>query len=136
MDWEVLAGVGGGLVFCLLMFHEIRLFIEGRNGKSKKKNDEDTAALSIYTKCKEFLDKDVPTLVMQINKLYDWHNKMDEDNVPVWYVRRSFEDSILALNSTLEKLALILNKSMSIQERMEERLSTKLDAVLAGKNKE
>ena len=38
-----------------------------------------------------------------IRELHQWHAKTDQDGVPVWYVRQSFEDAIVRLADNIEK---------------------------------
>ena len=39
----------------------------------------------------------------QIRELHQWHAKTDQDGVPVWYVRQSFEEAIVRLADNIEK---------------------------------
>ena len=41
-------------------------------------------------------------LCRQVNDLWVWHNKEDDDGVKVWYVRRSLENAIEKLCSISE----------------------------------
>ncbi len=39
----------------------------------------------------------------QVAELHKWHDKTDQDGVPVWYVRSTIEQAILALSANVEK---------------------------------
>jgi hypothetical protein len=54
----------------------------------------------------------------QIRDLYVWHSKTDEDGVPVWYVRRSLEDTIVKLAENMEKQTELLRVMVENQKQM------------------
>lgn len=54
----------------------------------------------------------------QIRDLYVWHSKTDEDGVPVWYVRRSLEDTIIKLAENMEKQTELLRIMVDNQKQM------------------
>lgn len=51
--------------------------------------------------------------------LYNWHNKTDEDGVPVWYVRRSLESAIERLAENIQLQTEILRSMMNELKMMQ-----------------
>ena len=48
---------------------------------------------------------DLKKLCDQTSDLHRWHNKDDADGVKVWYIRKSFSDSVEKLASAIKVLA-------------------------------
>lgn len=46
----------------------------------------------------------------QVKQLYDWHDRMDDDGVPVWYVRKSLENAIAELVVAINKQSQLLQR--------------------------
>jgi hypothetical protein len=61
--------------------------------------------------------------VKQIDQLWNWHNKTDQDGVPVWYVRKSLEDVIYKLSENIENQ----NKLMESNTRILKSLVDKIE---------
>lgn len=81
-------GVGGILLVLVL-----RMVFDFLKEMKKAKKPEEEACI--------FSQKDR-------NVLYDlhrWHDRMDEDGVPVWYVRSSLEGNVKQLTVAIEQLA-------------------------------
>lgn len=49
-------------------------------------------------------------MAKQVQDLYDWHSKTDDDGVKVWYVRRSLEKAIDKLGDNLELQTKLLSE--------------------------
>lgn len=47
-------------------------------------------------------------LCRQVNDLWVWHNKEDDDGVKVWYVRRSLENAIEKLAEAIDTQSNVL----------------------------
>jgi len=60
-----------------------------------------------------------------VKKMHDLHNVVDEDGVPVWYVRKSMEASLTSLDKTITRLSSIMDSHYKILERIEDRLYDK-----------
>ena len=54
----------------------------------------------------------------QIEQLWNWHNKTDQDGVPVWYVRKSLEDVIFKLSENLENQNRLIESNSRILESL------------------
>lgn len=83
-------GIGG--IFAIMVIREVLSFLRARNGGGPS------------------------SIAKQVDDLWTWHNVRDGDGVPVWYVRRSLEESIAKLADSIEKL-------VEIQRAMSARLS-------------
>ena len=58
-----------------------------------------------------------PTEQAHLQRLFEMHNKTDADGVPIWYVRRSLEDAIKELTTSISQQTSLL---ASIQGREKE----------------
>lgn len=56
----------------------------------------------------------------KVDDLHDWHNKTDPDGVPLWYVRRSLEESIRELGEKIYLQIEIQTEILRHMEKMEE----------------
>lgn len=63
----------------------------------------------------------VSTIKDKVDDLYDWHNKTDGDGIPLWYVRRSLEESIRELGEKIYLQIEVQTKILRHLERMEQR---------------
>ena len=61
-----------------------------------------------------------PLTAQKIDSLYEWHNRMDPDGLPVWYMPRS-------LSQTLEKQTKVLEKQTLAIERLVVRIESMND---------
>ena len=53
---------------------------------------------------------DLPKMARQIDELWRWHSKEDEEGVKVWYVRRSLEESLKTLAKNIGQQTTILEQ--------------------------
>ncbi len=69
-------------------------------------------------------DKDYLTTEqhMMLKALYDLHNHIDKDGVPLWYVPRSWADTQKEIVTELRMVTEIQKKTLDIIERLERRL--------------
>lgn len=80
MDQMILQiGVGGALA--LLVIREVLTFLKERGPQP---GDD---------------------MYQMVKDLHEWHAVADQDGVKVWYVRRSLEEAVEKLATTIEKLA-------------------------------
>ncbi len=56
----------------------------------------------------------------KVDDLHDWHDKRDADGVPLWYVRRSLEDSIKDLGEKICQQIEVQTKILQHMQKMEE----------------
>lgn len=92
-DWQNLTAGG---VLALLIIREVLGFL-------KTKNASPPCAF-----CKE-----CKLMAKQIQTLYDWHDVSDEDNVKVWYVRKSLERHIGELTQVVRNLNALLTQTLN-----------------------
>ena len=61
-----------------------------------------------------------PAIKDKVDDLYEWHNKTDADGVPLWYVRRSLEQSIKDLGEKIYLQIEVQTEILRHMEKMEE----------------
>lgn len=106
-DMMTQLGVGG--ILAILMVREVLNFLKSKqptqNGETQR----------LFVK----LDQ----VTRHVADLHKWHDKTDEDGVPVWYIRRSFEDAVEKLADAVTQLA----ASSSVQTKVLEDLVRKVE---------
>ena len=86
---------------------------ERRNAVVQKGKDE------LFKKVCVKIDKQDEVLSIMRKKLedlHDWHNVVDEDNVKVWYIRKSLERSMERLAENIDKQTEILRELLQEQK--------------------
>lgn len=81
-----------------------------------KKNNEKTSEL-VNDEC----EKNFKTLLhnkKKIDELHLWHDRQDEEGVPVWYVRNSLEKTVERLAEAVESLATSANMQLRSHEAL------------------
>ena len=53
---------------------------------------------------------DLARMAYRIDELYKWHDRTDEEGVPVWYVRKSLEQAIAKMAENSEQQTQLLAK--------------------------
>lgn len=59
--------------------------------------------------------KAMKLLMSQVRDLYDWHNRRDNEGVPVWYVRKSLEDAVSKLAENIGTQTQVLQNIATLQ---------------------
>ena len=59
----------------------------------------------------------------RIKKLYDQHNKYDEDGKPLWYVPRSWQTTQIEISNNLRDVAESQHRVSDCMERLENKLN-------------
>lgn len=88
---ELIVQIGVGGIFAILVLREVFGFLGRYRGGNHKENIERRIG-------------GVHERMWKVDKLYDWHNARDEEGVPVWYVRKSLEQAIKNLSSSIDVL--------------------------------
>jgi len=88
-----------------------------------------------YVSIKE-IRRNVEELHDAVKDLYQWHNKEDDEGVKIWYVRKSLEDNIKRLPTTLEKQKEVLESLVKIFDQIQTDLVCIKNKVVIGKEKE
>jgi len=115
-------------LFAGLAFYVIKNLLDIVRGQLNKKNIPAPAAESASKETSRVSIQNIETEVKQINHclkdredsyfemynkvnvLHKWHDKTDEDGVPVWYVRRSLEDAIIKLGESIDNQTKVFTK--------------------------
>lgn len=97
---ELLGQVGVAGILIVLVLRTVFDFLKAKkNGGS---NGRTEAKVAVMLRKFDAMEK-------KIEDLHVWHAKTDPDGVPVWYVRRSLEDAVLALTSVLSDVKNVLS---------------------------
>lgn len=65
----------------------------------------------------------VSTIERNIHDLWEWHSVKDNDGIPIWYVRRSFEETIVKLKQSIDNLEKTFSETnKSIYQDIDDRL--------------
>lgn len=69
------------------------------------------------------IDLKISDVEKKTHDLWDWHAVKDSDGVPLWYVRRSLEESILKLEASVGSLQLNMTEvNISLRTDLKDRL--------------
>lgn len=102
-------GVGG--IFAILVIREVLNFLKSR-----------TATVSESPSPSSCLTLEEHKLIRQMHEwtrdLYNWHNVSDEEGVKIWYVRKSLEDVVDRLATTIEKLSEVQRAEFDVLKEM------------------
>jgi len=102
---ELLMQLGVGGIFTVLVLREVFAYLQRKEGK----NGEPPGSQKWKWK---------------IDKLYDWHNALDDEGVPIWYVRKSLEEAIKTLTSSINTLHASIREQNALINRMIERIES------------
>jgi len=105
---DLIAQVGVGGIFAVLVIREVLNFLTKRNGADKDKGGKlDRVILAALQEMKPKLDE-----------LHKWHDQRDQDGVPVWYIRRSLEEAVDKLAESQQMLSDNIRNMTIILERL------------------
>lgn len=116
-------GVGGILVVLVLRIVFDFLKDKKRTGTSTFK--EITCSDLIVKEVQETLIlskaiiKKLDKMEQTEDKLFDMHNKCDEDGLPLWYMPRSMKDILVKMEDTLQELTNVIRTNTAILVRLE-----------------
>ncbi len=108
-------GVGGILIF--LFMKQMFEYLKSRDDK-KKNGNRSEATGDIFALLRN--------IEAQTRDLHNWHDAKDEDQVFVWYVRKSLERQIEKLAGAVEKMSAASEKQTGV---VEEALGAILEAL-------
>ena len=119
MDSKLLE-LGIGLVAAIMVIREVLGFLD----RKKTHNGNDSNSLNGHGAVMNEHVNDVRFAVSKVKEkvddLHDWHDKRDADGVPLWYVRRSLEDSIKDLGEKICQQIEVQTKILQHMQKMEE----------------
>ena len=104
---SLLLQLGVGAAVAILILREVFNFLSKLRDKSKPSDDEKRIEL-------------LHMIRARVDELYKWHDVKDEDQVYVWYVRKSLEREIGKLCDAVNKLEQAANRQASAIERLVE----------------
>jgi len=107
-------GAGGGVVFIILTT-VFGFLLKWQ--KNKYDNTPSTKMVPKTISSSEF--KEVHNWTRD---LYNWHNRMDEDGIPVWYVSRAHLTALQEIQKTLAALQMISEAQFKLLEKIEDRI--------------
>lgn len=105
--------LGVGLIAALMVIREVLNFLDKKRGGS----DDGGAVMSEHV---SDVKGSVTAIKDKVDDLYEWHNKTDADGVPLWYVRRSLEQSIKDLGEKIYLQIEVQTEILRHMEKMEE----------------
>jgi hypothetical protein len=117
MDARLLE-LGVGFIAALMVIREVLGFLE------KKKNGSAGHSFIMNEHVND-VKGTVSAIKDKVDDLYDWHNKTDADGIPLWYVRRSLEESIRELGEKIYLQIEIQTEILRHMEKMEEHYRSK-----------
>jgi len=109
---ELLLQLGVGGIFAILVLKEVFGFLGKYKGGNHKANIERRIG-------------GVHERMWKVDKLYDWHNAQDEEGVPIWYVRKSLEQAIKNLSSSID----VLHESIREQNLLINKMIEKFESL-------
>lgn len=105
--------LGVGLIAAIMVIREVLNFLD------KKRGGEGGHDPLIGEHVSD-VKGSVTSIKDKVDDLYEWHNKTDADGVPLWYVRRSLEESIKALGEKIYLQVEVQTEILRHMEKMEE----------------
>ncbi len=105
--------LGVGLIAALMVIREVLNFLDKKRGGE---GDGDAVMSEHVSDVKG----SVTAIKDKVDDLYEWHNKTDADGVPLWYVRRSLEQSIKELGEKIYLQIEVQTEILRHMEKMEE----------------
>ncbi len=112
MDARLLE-LGVGFIAAIMVIREVLGFLEKRKngwgGQSFIMNEHVNDVRGAVSAIKD-----------KVDDLHEWHNKTDADGIPLWYVRRSLEESIRDLGEKIYLQIEIQTEILRHMEKMEE----------------
>lgn len=106
--------LGVGLIAAIMVIREVLNFIE----RKKNGSGHDGALMNEHV---NDVRGAVSVIKDKVDDLHEWHNKTDADGIPLWYVRRSLEESIKDLGEKIYLQIEMQTKILRHMERMEQR---------------
>ncbi len=98
MEGIATTGVGMAAIATVYILKTVFEFVEKMNARKVERTE---GARGFGLKDRKLLEE-----------LARLHNQFDQDGVPVWYVRRSLEDSVVKLSKAIEHLVRSQDKQM------------------------
>ena len=112
MDARLLE-LGVGFIAAIMVIREVLSFLE------KKKNGGSGQSIIMNEHVNDVRGA-VSAIKEKVDDLHEWHNKTDADGIPLWYVRRSLEESIRELGEKIYLQIEIQTEILRHMEKMEE----------------
>jgi hypothetical protein len=104
---SILLQLGVGGIFAIMVIREVLGFLRDRKGGATSEEGAKTRELVHQVKSK-------------LDELHKWHDVRDDEQVPVWYVRKSLEREIGKLCEAVGKLEQAATKQAAAIEKLVE----------------
>ena len=117
MDQKLLE-LGVGLIAAILVIREVLGFLE------KRRINGDGGSEKVMKEYMEGTYERVNRIEHQVDDLFNWHNQRDQDGIPLWYVKRSFEESIKEMAEAMREQ---IKVQTQIARRMEDIYREKIE---------
>lgn len=112
-----------GVLFAIslfwIIFREKSLFT--KKDKNESNDEEKEKEIEDALTQIEAMNENLENMHKKVTDLWEWHSVKDPDGIPIWYVRRTFEESINRLEDSVSLLKEQLQVSLF-------RLNDSLDA--------
>jgi len=100
--------LSAGGILAILIIREVLAFL-----KARQEDPPDHERILVMLK----------SVMDQTQQLYDWHDRRDEEGVPVWYVRKSLETALREQSHAMRKLAENIGEQTRVLERLVEKIN-------------
>jgi len=122
-------GALAGLVGALVILAEVIKYLVSRLVPQKQllpKEDQeqrDATRTNVQTLVDTMpkLLQSISSMTITVDRLWEVHNKHDQDGVPVWYVPRSWAETQEKVVENLRQVAELTRRSLELLERIERR---------------
>jgi len=118
-----LVELGVGLIAAIMVIREVLGFLD----KKKYTNGNSHEHGAVMNEHVNDVRIAVSKVKDKVNDLHDWHDKRDADGVPLWYVRRSLEDSIKDLGEKMCQQIEVQTKILQHMQKTEEHYRNKVE---------
>ncbi len=125
-----LVELGVGLIAAIMVIREVLGFLDKKKFQTDNVNGSSLnghgAVMNEHVNDVRFA---VSKVKEKVDDLHDWHDKRDADGVPLWYVRRSLEDSIKDLGEKICQQIEVQTKILQHMQKMEELHRKKVEKI-------
>jgi hypothetical protein len=122
------AETAGLLAIAMLLGQGLIELIKFLIGKFADKNNEKGPAPATVEQIQKIIHDAVKQSLLhepqagQLRTLYEMHMKFDNDGTPIWYVPRSWNETMKDIVDKLYKVTETQNKTLALIERLERRV--------------